>query len=108
MQPDIGRFEIVFCDSVAALRSMRDKGLRGDAIIRSASPYLLMNGCDDFRIQRLEGRIVGEPLRRFKAGIKPLAVDLYDICRAHDSCTIYARTVARASVLFQRIIEPGR
>ena len=104
MKPDRSSFEIVFCDSAAALRSIREKGLRPDAIVRTASPYLLRNGCDDFRIEQLERRIVGEPLQRFKAGIKPLGVDLYDICRAHESCAPYARTVARASVLFQKIV----
>ncbi|MBT3399323.1 MAG: hypothetical protein HOL07_06615 [Rhodospirillaceae bacterium] len=104
MPVDLSGFETVFCDSEDALRAMRADGLRPDAMVRSASPWLLGNGCDDFRIEQLETHIAGEPLRRFKADIKPLAVDLYDICRADKESAPYARTVARASVLFQRVI----
>lgn len=101
---NLDSFETIFCDSADALRAMRADGLRPDARVRTASPWLLQKGCDDFRIEQLEKRITGAPLRQFKADIKPLAVDLYDICRSDPATAPYARTVARASVLFQRVI----
>ncbi len=104
MSIDLSGFDTIFCDSGTALRAMRNEGLRADALVRTASPYLLQHGCDDFRVEQFEKRIVGKPLRAFKADIKPLAMDLYDICRKHPSVAPYARTIARASVLYQRVV----
>jgi len=104
MRPSLEAFDTVFCDSSEALRTMRHDGLPCDATVRTASPWLLQNGCDAFRIEPLERRIAGEPLRRFKAEIKPLAVDLYDICRSFEASAPYARSIARASVLFQKVL----
>jgi len=100
---DFGEYSVVFCDSAEALRRLVEQGLNPDATVRTVSPYLLRHKIDKFDIQAMEAPIKGERYRTFRKAIKPLGIDVYDICQAHDVTREYARTIARAAAAAQNV-----
>ena len=94
------KFKVAYCDSAEALAKVRRMGLPKDAKIRTSSPHLLTHYAD--QAISLEAALGAEVYDDFKKSIPQFGMDIYDLCYAFPNARKYARTLARAAIMFQR------
>jgi hypothetical protein len=92
---DFSKYDVVFCDSLEALRFANKNGLSSDAIVKTSSPAVLSSAL--YNTYRVDCKWNIEKFKEFDKLMSDFIQDVYEEIKRNEELTEYAHSVARFS-----------